>query len=119
MELSKKKCIPCEGGTSPLKAEKIADYISELHDKWEVVDNKKIKKEFKFSAKGGSASGGKNPFQQAIEFLNKIAKIAEQENHHPDIHIYYNRVLIELWTHEIGGLSENDFILAAKIDELL
>lgn len=108
MELSKKKCIPCEGGTSPLKAEKIADYISELHDKWEVVDNKKIKKEFKF----------KN-FLEAIEFLNKIAKIAEQENHHPDIHIYYNRVLIELWTHEIGGLSENDFILAAKIDELL
>lgn len=108
MELSKKKCIPCEGGTPPLKAEKIADYISELHDKWEVVDNKKIKKEFKF----------KN-FLEAIEFLNKIAKIAEQENHHPDIHIYYNRVLIELWTHEVGGLSENDFILAAKIDELL
>lgn len=108
MELSKKKCIPCEGGTPPLNAEKIADYISELYDKWEVVDNKKIKKEFKF----------KN-FLEAIEFLNKIAKIAEQENHHPDIHIYYNRVLVELWTHEIGGLSENDFILAAKIDELL
>lgn len=74
---------------------------------WDVFENEKIKKEFVFA-----------DFKEAIEFINKVADIAEEEGHHPDIHIFYNKVMIELWTHEIGGLSENDFILASKIEKI-
>ncbi|MEK7203589.1 MAG: 4a-hydroxytetrahydrobiopterin dehydratase [Patescibacteria group bacterium] len=76
---------------------------------WEIIEdkNKKIKKEFKFG-----------DFIEAISFVNKVAETAEKENHHPDIHIFYNRVVIELWTHSVGGVSEKDYNLAAKIDEI-
>jgi len=76
---------------------------------WETVEdkNKKIKKSFKF--------GG---FKKAVSFVNKIAELAEKENHHPDIYIFYDQVVVELWTHSVGGLSEKDFNLAAKIDEI-
>lgn len=70
-------------------------------------DSKKISREFKFA-----------DFKEAMVFVNKIADIAESEGHHPDIHIFYNRVIIELWTHAVNGLSENDFILAAKINAI-
>jgi 4a-hydroxytetrahydrobiopterin dehydratase len=105
MDLANKKCVPCEGGVPPLGKEKIKEYLSQLKSRWEVLEDKKIRKEFKFSG-----------FPEAISFVNKVAKIAEQENHHPDIHIFYRKVVIELWTHAVGGLSENDFILAAKIE---
>ncbi len=104
--LSEKKCVACEGGTPPLNESEIAGYMAEISG-WEIIDNKKIRKEFKF----------KN-FKEAMTFVNKIAEIAEAEGHHPDIHIFYNRVNIELWTHAVGGLSENDFIMAAKIEQL-
>ena len=131
--LSDKKCVACEGGTPPLNEKEIAGYMAELGVGWEVVENKpgnenatavsqearhentegsristtwkKIKKEFKF----------KN-FKEAMSFVNKVADLAEEQGHHPDIHISYNRVGIELWTHAVSGLSENDFIMAAKID---
>ena len=74
---------------------------------WIVIDDKKISRGFKF-----------NHFNQAIFFVNKVADLAEAEGHHPDIHIFYNKVSLELSTHAIGGLSENDFILATKIDRL-
>ena len=106
--LSDKKCIACEGGTSPLEAKKVKEHIAELDGGWEVVDGKKIRKEFKFK-----------DFKEAITFVNKTAEIAESEGHHPDIHIFYNQVIVELWTHAVGGLSENDFILAAKIDKII
>lgn len=106
MSLADKKCIPCEGGTPPLKSEEINKYLVELEGDWKVSDNKKISRTFVF----------KN-FKDAIAFVNKVAKIAEEESHHPDIRIYtYKKVDIELSTHAIGGLSENDFILAAKIE---
>lgn len=107
MELIKKKCIPCEGGTPPFDQEKIKEYLAQLKSDWEVLENRKIRKEFKFK-----------DFLGAIAFVNKVAEIAEQEDHHPDIHISYRKVLIELWTHAVGGLSENDFIVAAKIELL-
>lgn len=118
IHLSDKKCVACEGGVPPLNEKEIKEYLGQVEGGWEVVDNKKIQKEFKFSAQGGSASGGKDPFMQAMEFVNKVAVIAEGEGHHPDIHIFYNLVKIELWTHAIGGLSENDFILAAKMGKI-
>lgn len=119
IHLSDKKCVACEGGVQPFGEKDIKKYLLEIKDGWEVEGGKKLKKDFKFSAQGGSASGGKDsPFRQAMAFVNEIAIIADEEGHHPDIHIFYNLVKIELWTHAIGGLSENDFILAAKIDKL-
>ena len=108
MDLTQKKCVPCEGGTPPLRNEEIEKYLSQLKTKWDVVEGRKIKKQFIFE-----------DFKKAIEFVNKVANIAEREQHHPDIHIFYSKVTIELWTHAIGGLSENDFIIAAKIENLL
>lgn len=107
MNLIYKKCVACEGGMPCMKENEIQKYLSELKKPWKVIDNKKIIHEFTF----------KN-FKEAIAFVNSCAVLAEAENHHPDIHISYNRVSIELWTHAIGGLSENDFILAAKIETL-
>jgi 4a-hydroxytetrahydrobiopterin dehydratase len=107
INLLKKHCVPCEGGMPPLNREQIEKYSKETPD-WKVVDDKKITKEFKFK-----------DFVAAMAFVNKVAEIAENEGHHPDIYIYYNLVRFELTTHAMKGLSENDFILAAKIDALL
>lgn len=102
--LKDKKCVPCEGGTPPLDSAKIEELLKEVPG-WSVIENKKIEREFKF----------KN-FQLAMEFVNKVAEIAEKEGHHPDIFLHnWNKVKISLSTHAIKGLSENDFILAAKI----
>ena len=102
-----KKCKPCEGGMPPLKPEEFAEMLSDLSG-WTVVENKQIEKEYKF----------KN-FKQAIIFINKLADIAESEGHHPDIFLHgFRNVKIMLSTHAIGGLSENDFILAAKTDTI-
>ncbi len=105
-ELHQKKCVPCEGTEIALEPSQVVGYLTQV-DGWEVIDNKKIQKSFKF----------KN-FKEAVNFVNKVADIAEQEQHHPDIYIFYNRVNLELYTHTISGLSENDFIMAAKIDKL-
>ncbi|OGY99319.1 MAG: hypothetical protein A2945_05130 [Candidatus Liptonbacteria bacterium RIFCSPLOWO2_01_FULL_52_25] len=106
MDLTQKHCVPCEGGTPPLSAKEVEKYHTSVPD-WKVLDSRKITKEFKFK-----------DFKGAMVFVNKIAEIAEAEGHHPDLIISYNRVRIELWTHAVAGLSENDFILAAKIDAL-
>ena len=105
MDLTKKKCIPCDGRTPVLEGSGVKDLLGKLKLAWEVVDGKKIKTKFKFK-----------DFGQAMEFVNKVADLAEGEGHHPNIKIYYNKVVIELTTHVIGGLSENDFILASKIE---
>ena len=106
--LSEKKCVPCEGGVSPLTYEQIAPYCEQISSDWKLVENKKIRREFRFG-----------DFREAIRFVDRAADLAEQENHHPDIEIHWNKVILILWTHAIGGLSENDFILASKIDELV
>lgn len=105
--LSTKKCVPCEDGTPPLNSEQITNFNQQLTKSWEVIDNTKLKKDFNFEN-----------FKQAIEFVNKVAIIAEQEQHHPDISILYSKVVLKLWTHSIGGLSENDYIMAEKINNL-
>ncbi len=107
MDLSKKKCVPCEGGIPALNPEEIAKYKELISDDWKVVENNKLSKEFYFVS-----------YRQTIDFINKVADLAEAEGHHPVLHIYFGRAVIELWTHAINGLSENDFILAAKIDKL-
>ncbi|MBS3055647.1 MAG: 4a-hydroxytetrahydrobiopterin dehydratase [Candidatus Aenigmarchaeota archaeon] len=105
MKLSEKKCVPCEGGVAPFTEKQAKEYLSQVKN-WE-LDGNHIEKTFRFE-----------DFVQAMRFVNKVAEIAEQEDHHPDIKIKYNKVELELWTHSIKGLSENDFILAAKIDEI-
>lgn len=109
MDLRNKTCVPCEVGAPTVTEEELREYSKEV-PKWEVYDNKtKIKREFEFEN-----------FAKAIEFINKVAELAEHEGHHPNIYLYdYKKVRIELWTHKIGGLHRNDFILASKIDELV
>src|SRR3989344_7727134 len=103
--LLKKKCIPCEGGAKPLSRVEAEKYLAQIFDWILSEDSKIISKEYKFK-----------DFIGAINFVNKVAEIAEEEGHHPDIKINYNKVLLELSTHAISGLSENDFIVAAKVD---
>lgn len=106
--ISQKHCVPCEGGVDPFDREKINAYIP-LLPTWNVInDDKAIQKEFVF----------KN-FKEALAFVNKVGAIAEEEGHHPDINLHdWKKVTFTLSTHAIGGLSENDFILAAKIETI-
>ena len=107
MDLQNKHCVPCEGGVAPLTAEALKPYFDGLKSKWELVDDKKIRRVFTFK-----------DFKEAMIFVNNVADVAEAEQHHPDITVSWNVVTIELWTHSIGGLSENDFIVAAKIENI-
>ena len=108
-DLLGKKCVPCEigSGVKPVDRKAVAALLGEVPG-WELsADAKTITRAFRL----------KN-FVEAMDFINRVAALAENEGHHPDIHVFYNKVTLELSTHAIGGLSENDFILAAKINEL-
>lgn len=106
-QLSHKHCVPCEGGVDPLKGEKLAALTPAVPD-WTVVDEKSLEKEFTFK-----------DFKAAVAFINKVADLAEEEGHHPDINLHnWNKVTLTLSTHAIGGLSENDFILAVKTNQI-
>ncbi len=104
-ELSKKKCIPCQGGVLPLEKKEIDMFLTELQSKWLVNERGHLYKVYTFLN-----------FVDAMSFANKITDIAEQEEHHPDLTISYGQCIVEIWTHKISGLTESDFILAAKID---
>jgi len=104
--LAANTCKPCEAGVAPLHGhdlERLQDQIAG----WDVVREHHLTKEFKFP-----------DFITALAFVNRIGQLAEQQSHHPDIILSWGRVRVDIWTHKIDGLSENDFILAAKIDEL-
>ena len=106
--LALKKCVPCEGGMPPLEKSRTQELLKEIPG-WQLEGNKKISREFRF----------KN-FKEALAFVNRVGALAEEEGHHPDIFVHdWNKVRLELSTHAIKGLSENDFILAAKIETLL
>jgi len=106
-ELTAKRCVPCEGGVAPMDAEAARDMLGQLND-WELDESgKEISRSYKF----------KN-YYQTMAFVNALAWIAHQEDHHPDLQVGYNRVQVRFSTHSIGGLSQNDFICAAKIDAL-
>jgi len=104
-DLTEKRCVPCEGGVPPLGKSEMERLLAQIPG-WS-LSGKWISKEFQF----------KN-FVEAMKLVNHVADLAEAEGHHPDIHIHYNRVRFDIWTHAIDGLSENDFILAAKIEAL-
>jgi 4a-hydroxytetrahydrobiopterin dehydratase len=108
-DLSTKHCKPCEGGTTPLNAEQSAGLLASLQGDWNIDESgKEISRSFRF----------KN-YYQTMAFVNALAWVAHAEDHHPDLEVGYNRCLVRYSTHAIGGLSENDFICAAKIDALL
>ncbi len=107
LDLSRLQCIPCRGGVEPLVKPAVSEYRKQLSDGWQIIDGKKLQKEFKF----------KN-FREALDFTNNVGQLAEQQGHHPDIALSWGKVSVLLWTHKIGGLHENDFILAAAIDRI-
>ena len=104
MSLAEKHCVPCRGGVDPLKGEALAS-LARLVEGWVVVKEHHIEKGFVFP-----------DFKSALDFTNRIGAIAEEEGHHPDIHLSWGKVRVEIWTHKIDGLTESDFVLAAKID---
>jgi 4a-hydroxytetrahydrobiopterin dehydratase len=106
-KLSDKKCVPCQGGVPPLAGEELKKLAAELGGGWAVVEERRLERTFKF----------KN-FAEALAFTNRVGALAEAEGHHPDIHLSWGRVKIILTTHKINGLTESDFIMAAKIDAL-
>jgi 4a-hydroxytetrahydrobiopterin dehydratase len=107
-DLAKKRCVPCEEGGEPLAPAQAHTMMQDISPEWMLLDDARLlARSFKF----------KN-FAESIAFVDKVAAIAEEEGHHPDISISYDQVSIELSTHAVEGLSENDFILAAKIDEI-
>ncbi len=105
-ELTKRSCIPCRGGVPPLEGEKLHE-LSEQLPSWKVVDERRIAKTFTFP-----------DFAAGLAFVNQVGELAEAEGHHPDLCLAWGRVDITIYTHTIGGLTESDFILGAKIDEI-
>lgn len=106
-DLHRKKCIPCSSKMPPLKGAELDRFAKELGSGWNVIDQHHLEKEYKF----------KN-FVDALAFTNALGAIAEQEGHHPDILLEWGRVKVTFWTHKIGGLSESDFIMADKTDQI-
>jgi 4a-hydroxytetrahydrobiopterin dehydratase len=105
-DLSSKTCVPCRGNVPPLAGGDLEALASQVPG-WKVVDGHHISREFKFP-----------DFVQALAFVNKVGAIAEEQGHHPDILLSWGKANVTTWTHKINGLTESDFILAAKIDKL-
>ena len=104
--LAEKTCVPCRGGVPPLTPEEIRPLAAQVHS-WTVVRNHHIQREFKFA-----------DFKEALQFVNKVGELAEEQGHHPDILLAWGKAEVSIWTHKIDGLTESDFILAAKIDAI-
>ena len=105
-ELASRQCVPCRGGVPPLTGEEIAKFSPQLQG-WNVINEHHLSKSYKFSN-----------FAAAQSFVNRVGELAEEQGHHPDICFGWGRAEISIWTHKIDGLTESDFILAAKIDQL-
>ena len=106
-DLAAKSCVPCKGGVPPLEPSAIGDFLSRLGDGWTCIDNHHLEKEFRFAN-----------FVDALAFTNRIGQIAEEQGHHPDIFLAWGRVKLQVWTHKIKGLTESDFVFAAKVSAL-
>lgn len=106
-DLAAKQCVPCRGGVPPLEGEELAGLHRELGGGWELIESHHLEKLFRF-----------DDFRQALDFTNKVGELAEEQDHHPDIYLAWGRVRITIWTHKIDGLTESDFVFAAKVDAL-
>jgi 4a-hydroxytetrahydrobiopterin dehydratase len=111
-ELAGQTCVPCRGGVPPLAGRELEELHARLEREgpggWKVVDGHHLEKEYRFS-----------DFAQALAFTNRVGAVAEEQGHHPDIHLAWGKVRLQVWTHKIDGLTESDFVFAAKADKVL
>ena len=105
--LAERSCEPCQSGVPPLRAEEMEPLLGQLDAGWEVVDDHHLHRTFRFK-----------DFVRAMAFANRLGDMAEEQGHHPDLHIAWGKVGVEIWTHKIKGLHEADFVFAAKCDAL-
>ena len=106
-DLAKRQCVPCQGGVPPLEGEELYELHRTLGNGWQLIADHHVKKTFKFE-----------DFATALEYINRVGAMAEEQGHHPDIFLAWGKVDVMVWTHKIDGLTESDFIFAAKADEL-
>jgi 4a-hydroxytetrahydrobiopterin dehydratase len=106
-ELAERRCVPCREGAAALGEEALAELLLELGGDWRVVEGHHLEKEYRFP-----------DFREALAFTNRVGELAEEQDHHPEILLTWGRVALRIWTHAVGGLSENDFVLAARADLL-
>lgn len=106
-DLGGRHCVPCRVGQPPLEASAVDELAARLPAGWRVVEGHHLEKSFSFP-----------DFRRALDFTVRVGAVAEREGHHPDVHLSWGRVTLEIWTHKIDGLTESDFILAAKVDGL-
>ena len=106
-ELAERQCVPCRGGVPPMKGDEITEMSSQLPD-WQVVNEHHLQRNYRFK-----------DFRETLDFVNRVGELAEEQGHHPDICFGWGKADITIWTHKIDGLTESDFVLAAKIDKLL
>ncbi len=106
-ELAARECVPCKGGVPPLKGEEIGALLQRIGGGWQVIDEHHLEKEFRFK-----------DFRQALDFTNRVGTMAEEQFHHPDLYLAWGCVRVVIWTHKIDGLTESDFVFAAKTEEL-
>lgn len=107
MSLAEQKCIPCRGGVPPMPRPRAEELLAELDRAWRLNAAGHLEREFAF-----------RNFAEAMAFANRVASIAEAEDHHPDLHVAWGKCVVEVWTQKIGGLTESDFVFAAKTDRL-
>jgi 4a-hydroxytetrahydrobiopterin dehydratase len=105
-DLAKKSCVPCKGGVPPLKGDDLAQLHEELGGDWQLVDEHHLEKTYTYSN-----------WAEAMAFANKVSDIAEAQDHHPDLLVGWGKVMVTIWTHKIDGLTESDFVFAAKVEE--
>jgi len=106
-ELAAKRCVPCKGGVPPLKGAELQSLHAQVGSDWEVVGEHHLERDYKFGN-----------FREALAFVNKVGEMAEEQNHHPDLLLAWGRARVTVWTHKIDGLTESDFVFAAKCDRL-
>lgn len=105
--LAEKECVPCKGGVGRLEGAQLQQYKGQINPAWQVVNGHHLERQFKFK-----------DFREALEFTNRLGELAESQGHHPDIYLTWGKVKVSVWTHKVDGLTESDFILAAKTDQL-
>ena len=105
-ELAERQCVPCRGGVPPMKGDEITEMSAQLPD-WQVVNEHHLQRNYRFK-----------DFRETLDFVNRVGEFAEEQGHHPDICFGWGKADITIWTHKIDGLTESDFVLAAKIDKL-
>lgn len=107
-DLAKKSCVPCRGGVPPVKGEELVSLQARLGGEWQVIQEHHLERTYAF-----------DDFRQALDFTIKVGEMAEEQDHHPDIYLTWGEVKITIWTHKIDGLTESDFVFAAKADVLV